>query len=69
MTRVLDRAQFALLAVAVAATIATHLGHLPAWLAPVLALAIGLRVAWRRRHPGAVRAALRLRSRPHCWSR
>lgn len=60
MTRVLDRAQFALLAVAVAATIATHLGHLPAWLAPVLALAIGLRVAWRRRHPGAVRAALRL---------
>ena len=60
MKRVLDRAQFALLAVAVAATIATHLPHLPAWLAPALALAIGLRVGWRRGHPGSVRAILRL---------
>ena len=60
MKRVLDQAPFALLAVAVAATVATHLPHLPPWLAPALALVIGLRVWWRRTHPGAVRAALRL---------
>lgn len=60
MRTVLDHAQFRLIAVVVLITIATHLTHLPPWLAPSLAVVIALR-AWRRRlRPGAVPALLRL---------
>ncbi len=56
----LSPSTFSVLAVTTAATIATHLAHLPPWLTPALAVLIVLRVAWRRRHPGAVPGALRL---------
>jgi transglutaminase-like putative cysteine protease len=56
----LTRSQFALLAITVAATIATHLSHLPPWLTPALALVVAARVWWRRGHEGAVAAAIRL---------
>jgi len=56
----LTRAQFALLAITVAATIATHVAHLPPWLAPALALVVAARAWWRRKHDGAVAAAIRL---------
>ncbi len=49
MTDRLDRLQFERTAIAVAATIATHLAHLPPWLAAALAAAIALRVFARRR--------------------
>lgn len=60
MKSALTSPQFALLAATVAATIATHLSHLPPWLTPALAIVIAARVWWRRRHEGAVAAALRL---------
>ena len=60
MTTTLSRAQFALLATAVAATIATHVSHLPAWLTPALAFIVAARAWWRRSHEGAVAAAIRL---------
>lgn len=56
----LTPAQFALLAIAIAATIATHVSHLPPWLTPALALVVAARVWWRRTHEGAVAAAIRL---------
>lgn len=56
----LTRSQFVLLAITVAATIATHLSHLPPWLTPALALVVAGRVWWRRGHEGAVAAAIRL---------
>jgi len=56
----LTRAQFALLAITVAATIATHVSHLPPWLTPALALVVAGRAWWRRKHEGAIAAAIRL---------
>lgn len=52
----LDHRQFAFLTVAIAATLATHLGHLPLWLAVPLALLLPLRV-WTRRHSAAATSA------------
>ncbi len=49
MTERLDNRQFDWLSVTVAATLATHLGHLPIWLALALAVLIPVR-AWTRRH-------------------
>jgi len=56
----LTHAQFALLAITVSATIATHVSHLPPWLTPALTLVVAARAWWRRKHEGAVAAAIRL---------
>ncbi len=57
---ILSRSQFNLLLLTVAATAATHLGHLPAW----LYLPLGVMLAWRgwsrHHHAGAVPAWIRL---------
>ncbi len=45
----IDNLRFGLLATSVAAVIATHLGHLPAWFAAVLFATIALRAVSRRR--------------------
>jgi transglutaminase-like putative cysteine protease len=56
----LDDRQFALLTAAVAATLATHLGHLPAWLTLPMAVLLPLRAWTRQRGSAAVRAWIRL---------
>ena len=60
MSERLDSHQFALLGATVAATLAMHLGHLPAWLALPLAVVLGVRVWTRRRSAAAVSAWVRL---------
>src|SRR5690606_38983088 len=45
----IDALRFGLLSTGVAAVIATHLGHLPAWLSLVLLAAIAVRAESRRR--------------------
>ncbi|MCK9538336.1 transglutaminaseTgpA domain-containing protein [Dokdonella sp.] len=52
----LDRHAFGLLTLTVAATLATHLGHLPAWLLLPLGAVLGLRW-WSRMRRGAHRVA------------
>lgn len=60
MTDRLDRLQFDRAAIAVAATIGTHLAHLPPWLAAALAVAIALRVFARRRGSATISAWTRV---------
>ncbi|GAA0719915.1 DUF3488 and transglutaminase-like domain-containing protein [Dokdonella soli] len=60
MTERLDDRQFAILTATVAATLATHLGHLPIWLAASLAILLPLRAWTRRRGAAAVGAWIRL---------
>ena len=52
----LDNRQFEFLTFAIAATLATHIEHLPAWLAIPLALLLPLR-AWTRRRGAATASA------------
>ena len=54
MTDLLDRQQFERVALAVAATVALHVDHLPAGLSFALAATIAPRVITRRRAAGAV---------------
>lgn len=56
----LDRRQFELLALTIAATIAVHLAHLPTWLWLPLAAMLAGRAWTRRRGAGAVPAWVRL---------
>jgi transglutaminase-like putative cysteine protease len=56
----LDQRQFDFLTIAIAATLATHLAHLPAWLAAALALLLPLRAWTRRRGAMAASAWIRL---------
>jgi transglutaminase-like putative cysteine protease len=56
----LDDRAFDLLTVSIAATLATHLGHLPVWLAVPLAVLLPLRAWTRRRGAAAVGAWIRL---------
>lgn len=60
MSPVLSRHQFELTLAAVAATVATHLGHLPPWLALAFALVLALRAVERRRGRSKTVAWLRL---------
>lgn len=60
MAERLDARQFGLLAATVAATLATHLGHLPVWLWAPLALIVPLRVWTRRRGAPPVSAWIRV---------
>ena len=60
MTDRLDNRQFLLLSATVAAALAAHLGHLPAWLALSLVLILPLRVWARQRGSSAVTAWVRL---------
>jgi transglutaminase-like putative cysteine protease len=56
----LDQHQFERVALAITATIATHLGHLPLWLTVPLVLALLARVWLRRRGAAKVSAWIRL---------
>lgn len=56
----LDDRQFLLLCAAVAATLATHLGHLPLWLSLPIAVLLPLRAWSRLRGAATVRAVIRL---------
>lgn len=60
MTDRLGTRQFELLAATIAATLATHLGHLPVWLWAPLAAIVPLRVWTRRRGAPAVSAWIRV---------
>ena len=56
----LDRTRFERVALAVAATLALHVGHLPVWVSLAVAVALVARVVARRRAMGAVAAWLRI---------
>jgi transglutaminase-like putative cysteine protease len=60
MAERLDQRQFERVAAAIAATLATHLAHLPLWLSLPVALALMLRVWMRRRGSTAVSPWIRL---------
>lgn len=60
MTDRLDTRQFDLLTLTIAATLATHLDHLPIWLSLPLALLLPLRAWTRRRGAAAVGVWIRL---------
>ncbi len=60
MTDRLDNFQFGLLVATVAATLATHLGHLPPWLSLALAILLPLRLWTRQRGAASVSAWIRL---------